>query len=238
MAEWFQDWFGEEYLELYPHRDTADAQRMIALLQRELPWTPGWRVLDAACGAGRHLVTLTAAGAFPVGFDLSMALLRRAQQSTTRPLVRADLRYLPFRSRCMDLTVNLFTSFGYFATDAEHASALREMVLTVKPGGWFVIDFLNAGYVRRTLVPTERMQLGARSVDVQRRLSSDGRYVHKTMTLDSGRVFEERVRLLEAEELSGMLGQCGATVRGAWGDYEGAALGAGPRTILMAQVAA
>ena len=44
----------------------------------------------------------------------------------------------------MDLTVNLFTSFGYFERDAEHAAALGEMVATVRPGGWFVIDFLNA----------------------------------------------------------------------------------------------
>ena len=44
----------------------------------------------------------------------------------------------------MDLTVSLFTSFGYFEHDEEHAAALREMVATLRPGGWFVIDFLNA----------------------------------------------------------------------------------------------
>ena len=55
----------------------------------------------------------------------------------------------------MDLTVSLFTSFGYFEHDEEHAPALREMVDTLRPGGWFVIDFLNAAAVRAQLIPHE-----------------------------------------------------------------------------------
>ena len=85
-----------------------------------------------------------AAGARCVGLDLSAALLRVARGVTGAPLVRADMRALPVRPASMDLTVNLFTSFGYFERDAEHAAALGEMVATVRPRGWFVIDFLNA----------------------------------------------------------------------------------------------
>jgi hypothetical protein len=53
----------------------------------------------------------------------------------------------------MDFTVNLFTSFGYFDSDAEHAGAMREMIATVKHGGWFAIDFLNAAGCPRTWCP-------------------------------------------------------------------------------------
>ena len=49
MAEWFREWFGEEYLALYPHRDSADAERLVALLRQAVSWEPGWRVLDVAC---------------------------------------------------------------------------------------------------------------------------------------------------------------------------------------------
>ncbi len=34
MTEWFEQWFGEEYLRLYPHRDEADAERAVALIDR------------------------------------------------------------------------------------------------------------------------------------------------------------------------------------------------------------
>ncbi len=29
MTEWFEQWFGEEYLQLYPHRDDEDAARVV-----------------------------------------------------------------------------------------------------------------------------------------------------------------------------------------------------------------
>ena len=89
-----------------------------------------------------------------------MTLLRLARQVTSAPLVRADMRQLPIRPGSMDLTVNLFTSFGYFEQDAEHTAALGEMIATVRPGGWFVIDFLNPAAVRRQLVPEETLRRG------------------------------------------------------------------------------
>src|SRR4051794_735227 len=153
MTEWFEEWFGEEYLQLYPHRDLAEAERAVALILDRVGFAPGWRVLDVACGAGRHARAFETAGARCFGLDLSAALLRAARGVTGAPLVRADMRALPVRDASMDLTVNLFTSFGYFERDAEHAAALGEMVATLRPGGWFVIDFLNAPSVRARLVP-------------------------------------------------------------------------------------
>lgn len=236
MPEWFEEWFGEEYLHLYPHRDDRDAEQVVALLAQILPWRPGWRVLDVACGAGRHLLALERAGTRPFGFDLSRALLQRARAATGRPLVRADMRALPFRGGSMDLTVNLFTSFGYFAADEEHTDALGQMLATVRPGGWFVIDFLNAEQVRSALVPHETTTYGGLATEVRRELIEDGRFVRKTITLADGRQFEERVRLLGAEVLARMIEAHGARVTSRFGDYKGSALGQGPRTILVAQV--
>ena len=238
MAEWFEEWFGEEYLHLYPHRNDADAERVVGLLTRVLPWRQGWRVLDVACGAGRHLAALERAGVVPFGFDLSAALLRRAAACTRRPLVRADMRVLPFRRGSMDVAVNLFTSFGYFAADEEHQDALGQMLATVRPGGWFVIDFLNAEQVRASLVPEETMRYGNVSAEVRRRITSDERFVEKTIRLADGRTFRERVRLLGPADLERMIIAHGARVAGRYGDYDGHPLGKGPRTILTAQVPA
>jgi SAM-dependent methyltransferase len=235
MAEWFEEWFGEEYLQLYPHRDDADAERVVALIRRVVPWRPAWRVLDVGCGAGRHARALEADGGRPFGLDLSASLLRRARCVTSAPLIRADMRALPVRPRSMDLTVNLFTSFGYFDRDDEHAAALEEMTGTVRSGGWFVLDFLHAGTVRQGLVPAER-DLG-QGAAASRRLSPDGRFVCKTIHLADGRRFEERVRLFEPKELETMLRVAGVAVRDRFGDYEGGPLATGaPRTILMGEV--
>jgi SAM-dependent methyltransferase len=238
MTEWFEEWFGEEYLQLYPHRDAAEAERAVALIVAQVGLQAGWRVLDVACGAGRHARAFETAGARCVGLDLSAALLRVARHVTTAPLVRADMRALPIRTASMDLTVNLFTSFGYFDHDREHADALGEMVATVRRGGWFVIDFLNARAVRSGLVPRETQRLNGTVVHVERSVSSDGRYVCKTIRTGDGRQFTERVRLFGAGEIERMLAAAGVTVRQRFGDYDASPLlPHSPRTILLGRTA-
>jgi SAM-dependent methyltransferase len=236
MTEWFEEWFGEEYLQLYPHRDAAEADRAVALILDRTGFAPGWRVLDVACGAGRHARAFERAGARCVGLDLSAALLRVARTVTAAPLVRADMRALPVRPASMDLTVNLFTSFGYFERDAEHAAALHEMVATLRPRGWFVIDFLNPAAVRAQLVPRETQRLDGTEVTVERSVSPDGRYVCKTITTAAGRRFGERVRLFGADEFATMLGEADVAVRESFGDYDASPLATdSPRTILFGQ---
>ncbi len=238
MTEWFEEWFGEDYLRLYPHRDDADAQRAVDLISRTVGLQPGWRVLDVGCGAGRHARAFMGAGARCFGLDLSGTLLRLARRVTDAPLIRADMRQLSIRPASMDLTVNLFTSFGYFERDAEHMVALEEMTSTVRPGGWFVIDFLNPAAVRRQLVPEELIQLSGQTVRVTRSVSPDGRYVCKSIRPPAGRQYVERVRLFEPDQISQMLEAAGVQVRHRFGDYEAAPLASdAPRTILLGQVA-
>lgn len=235
VAEWFEDWFGDEYLALYPHRDAADAELAIALIADTIPWRSGLRVLDIASGPGRHMAPLESRGADPVGLDLSMTLLRRAKAVTDAPLVRADMRHLPIRSASVDLALNLFTSFGYFATDKEHHEALTGMIETVRPGGWFALDFLNADVVRETLVPEGEATMGDTPVRITRRISEDDHYVIKEIHSQDGNVFREQVRLFTAADLEGMLsGSLSLVAR--YGDYHGADLTArSPRAFFIGQ---
>jgi SAM-dependent methyltransferase len=238
MAEWFEEWFGEEYLRLYPHRDDAEAERAVALIARATGLRADWRVLDVGCGAGRHARAFRAIGSRCIGLDLSLTLLRLAQRVTDAPLVRGDMRRLPIRPGSMDLTVSLFTSFGYFERDEEHAGAVCEMVSTLRPDGWFVIDFLNAAEVRRRLVTSERVSVRGGEVEVARAVSADGRYVCKTIVTPGGRRFTERVRLFEPGQIATMLEAAGVDVQARYGDYDAAPLRPGsPRTILAGRVA-
>jgi SAM-dependent methyltransferase len=238
MPEWYEEWFGEEYLQLYPHRDEADAERVVALILRAVPFARGWRVLDVACGPGRHARSFRAAGARCFGVDLSASLLRVARKVTDAPLVRADMRRLPIRPASMDLTVNLFTSFGYFERDEEHDATLAEMASTIRPGGWFVMDLLNPASVRAGLVARETVGTGEASAKVTRSLSPDNRYVCKTIEWSSGRRFVERVRLFEPEEIAGMVERVGLTITARFGEYDGRSLApTSPRTILIGRTA-
>ena len=238
MADWFEEYFGEEYLLLYPHRDEEDAERLVSLLSRTVGLLPGWRILDVACGTGRHAAAFRSRAAGVTGLDLSQHLLQRAQGSTRLPVIRSDLRRLPIRARTMDFTVNLFTSFGYFDSDAEHAGAMREMIATVKHGGWFAIDFLNAARMPADLVPREDGDLGGDPVRIDRWLDPAGEYVFKSITTSDGRRFVERVRLFSSTELERLITLAGCAIRHRFGDYDGGAPGPdAPRVILAGQVA-
>jgi SAM-dependent methyltransferase len=238
MSEWFEQWFGEEYHVLYPHRDEAEARRAVALIARVAPWSPGAIVLDLACGAGRHAAELEHAGAQVVGLDLSPAMLHRARRRVTAPLVRGDMRALPFRSGSVGLVVNLFTSFGYFRSDLEHGRVMRQVAEVLAPGGRFVIDYLNAEQVRRTLRrDSEQIQQDDATARIRRRFSEEGLYVVKEIELRAeNRSFQERVRLFTGAELEALLTASGLEVVGRYGDYDGGPIGAdSPRTILVAR---
>jgi SAM-dependent methyltransferase len=235
-ADWFEEWFGEDYLRIYQHRDESEAERAIDLIATHVPDRQIQTVLDLACGAGRHSKALCERW-WTVGLDLSASLLRVARRDAPEaPYVRADMRELPFADESFDLVVNLFTSFGYFEDDREHARVLARVREAMKPRGTFVIDFLNASQVRRNLVPyDERVESGI-TIEQSRIISPDDRFVEKRIRLrERGRDYVERVRLLSAGDLERMLETAGFEVVHCFGDYTGARWSENsPRTILFA----
>ena len=236
MTDWFQDWFGEEYLALYPHRDETEAQHAVEMIETELNGKHINRVLDLACGAGRHTRPL-ADRWWTVGLDLSAVLLKVAH--TAEPegnYVRGDMRVLPFADRSFDLCVNLFTSFGYFESDAQHLRVLAEVARVVDVGGMFVLDFLNRESVGANLVACDERRVGEQVVEQRRSITPDGRFVQKTISLSgSEKKFIERVRLFSVDELEMMLEESGFRVQSRKGDYAGGPVTPeSPRAILFA----
>lgn len=235
-ADWFEEWFGDDYLRIYQHRDESEAERAIELIAAQLRGRDIRAVLDLACGAGRHSQALCERW-WTVGLDLSAALLRVARrESSDAPYVRADMRELPFVAGSFDLVVNLFTSFGYFDDDREHARVLACLQTAMRPAGMLVIDFLNAGQVRRNLVPYDQRVENGITIEQRRIISPDNRFVEKTIRLrERGREYVERVRLLSAGDLERMLEAAGFEVAHCFGDYSGASWSENsPRTILFA----
>lgn len=235
-ADWFEQWFGEDYLHIYQHRDEREAEHAVELIAANLAGRQIHSVLDLGCGSGRHTKVLFERG-WTVGLDLSMALLKVARrESPGAPYVRADMRELPFADDSFDLVVNLFTSFGYFEDDREHARVLSRVCAVTRHGGMFVIDFLNAAQVRRELVPYDERVKNGITIEQTRTISQDDRFVEKRIRLRGrGKEYIERVRLLSEADLERMLSVAGFDVSKRFGDYGGASWSEdSPRTILFA----
>ena len=239
--EWFRDWFGEEYLSLYPHRDEREAGQAVALFCDVSSPRPGVRVLDLACGAGRHLRELRRAGLDATGLDLSRTLLRSARSSVaTDPLVLGDMRQLPFAGAAFEGLTSFFTSFGYFGDPADDRRVLREMARVLAPAGAFMLDFLNAARVRSELVPEDSREVEGKRV-VQFREIVDGVVVKRIRIEPLGegpvRRFEERVRLYTCERLVSLLADVGLTTLHRFGDYRGGSFSdRSPRLILAGRL--
>ena len=149
---WWESWFGEEYLDLYPHRDAASARREAAFALAHLPSQPN-PLLDLCCGSGRHSIPLAEAGSPSVGLDYSAPLLDLARQRDRHlALVRGDMRALPFRDGAFRTVVNFFTSFGYFLTEAENTSVVAEIERVLQGGGSFLCDTFCRDHVLARLV--------------------------------------------------------------------------------------
>jgi SAM-dependent methyltransferase len=236
-TEWFESWFGEDYVALYPHRNEAEAEKVVALIADNVRGRDVRCVLDLACGPGRHSRYLGKRW-WTSGVDLSDVLLRLAKKhGSPARLVRADIRALPYRESSFDLVVNLFTSFGYFDTDEEHQKVIRDLWRVIRPGGTFVIDFFNSHTVRQKLVARDESLVDGKKVEQRREITADGRFVVKHIDIKAkGKEFIERVRLFSKEELVSMIESAGFRVENVLGDYDGNSFEQeSPRVILFAR---
>ena len=110
-------------------RYVAPAIRRIAAGRRDLD------ILDCGCGTGYNLKTLLQPYGRTFGFDFDADAIRRAR-ATGRPLVRADIQRIPFRSNTFDLA----TSFDVVQSVRDDRAALRDMARVLKPGGSVVLN--------------------------------------------------------------------------------------------------
>jgi SAM-dependent methyltransferase len=145
---WYKDWFSSPYYHLlYQNRDEQEANVFIENLISYLHPSENSKMLDVACGKGRHSIALADMGFDVTGIDLSLNSIEEAKQSETEYLhfYQHDMR-LPFWINYFDFAFNFFTSFGYFRTRREHDNAIRTIAQSLKKEGIFVIDYLNVHY--------------------------------------------------------------------------------------------
>jgi len=225
MAEWFSEWFNTPYYHrLYFDRDEAEAGAFIDKLIQYLNPTPGAMMLDVACGKGRHSKHLAEKGFDVTGIDISEDSIRQAQTLASDHLrfFVHDMR-LPFHINYYDYAFNFFTSFGYFRTLREHNNAVRTIAQSLKPGGIFVLDYLNDAYVAETLVPKEVRNIESTTYHIERWMDRTHFYkkiIVEDAALPSPIEYTEKVARFTKQDFCTMLEKQGLHVREFFGDYQ------------------
>jgi len=224
-ANWYQNWFGKDYLKVYSHRDLKDAQKLVELILSNITLYKDSNILDIGCGQGRHLSIFAEKQYQITGVDLSPVLLRIAKEKHINnsfvQLIQADMRQLPLQSK-FDLVLNLFTSFGYFENDDENINVLKQINALIKDTGSFVIDYFNSDFVKKNLVPKHKKEVGELIVE-QERYIEDSRIKKKINLMKDGKksTYFESVKLYSPEEIFNMLQSVNLKINKTYGDYNG-----------------
>jgi len=203
MSNWFEGWFDSKYYHtLYKNRDHKEAQLFIDKLSTHLQIQPDQKILDLACGKGRHSVYLNQKGFDVIGADLSGQSIKHAQQYQNDSLsfVVHDMReVLPNKN--FDFVLNLFTSFGYFEDEKEQYKTIRSIEQMLAPQGILVIDFMNAHKVVKNLVSSETKEVDGIKFHLKRSVQN-GFIVKDISFQDQGKQFDfqERVKVITEDD--------------------------------------
>jgi 2-polyprenyl-3-methyl-5-hydroxy-6-metoxy-1,4-benzoquinol methylase len=222
MSEWFKDWFNTKYYHvLYKNRNDEEARAFINKLLSKLELSKGAKVMDLACGKGRHALTLHESGLKVLGLDLSEESIKSANKYRSENL-RFEVHDMrePYHETGFDAVFNLFTSFGYFENFDDNRKVLNSITTYLNPKGYLLIDYLNPVKVIADLVPFEKKDIEGISFEIRK--SFDGQFIFKKIKVkDKNRVmdFEERVQAISHNNMLGLIEESGFQVEKVYGSY-------------------
>jgi SAM-dependent methyltransferase len=218
-----EDWFGSPYYKiLYQDRDEQEARAFIEQLLDYLQPKCACRVLDIACGDGRHAIQLEGHGFDVTGIDIAHASIERAKASENDNLhfFVQDMRF-PFYINYFDFAFNFFTSFGYFRNQRDHLLAAKSFSASLVTGGQLVIDYLNSDYIVKNLVSEASVYRGSYHFNITRRL--ENKHIVKNIHFKDADNREchvtETVAAFSLAEFQEMFQAAGMTLTRTFGDY-------------------
>jgi len=223
QKEWFSEWFDSPYYHiLYQNRDDKEAEFFLSNLITFFKAKREWKIIDLACGKGRHAIFLNSLGYDVTGIDLSSKSIAIAKKSENENLhfEVQDLRHLKFKEK-FDIALNLFTSFGYFRSKEEDAIVIKNIHHILKPKGFVLIDFMNTGVVLRNLVAKENKLVCGIHFQISKK-KENGFIVKNIHFCDKNKEYEysEKVQTLSSSDFEKLLTDHGFSILNLFGNYK------------------
>ncbi len=221
-----QDWYATAFTGMsaemaWTERTEQEIRRALTMLRPQ----GGERILDLACGTGRHSLELVRQGFSVVGVEIGEELVEiarkdAAEQGLEAEFVQADLRELDYEEE-FDIVLNLNDgAVGYFETDEENHRTFEIISRALKPGGQNLIQVPNVLYARARLPQRSWIPSATMIELVEHRWNKKDRYMEGAMIpLKFGQPLENldkriefRQRLYEVDELRDIYNSVGMTL--------------------------
>jgi len=220
---WFANWFDSPYYHtLYKNRDEKEAQVFIDNLIDYLQIQKRSKLIDIACGKGRHAKYFNHKGMDVVGVDLSPNSINTAKKDENKNLQFSvhDMRE-NYQEDTFDIVTNLFTSFGYFEDHKDEQKAINAMASNLKKEGLLIIDFMNAKKIIANLVLNEQKTIDFIQFDITRHVKNG--YILKDICITDGKEqqqFQEKVKAITLADYSKFIINAKLKIIDIFGNYK------------------
>jgi SAM-dependent methyltransferase len=223
--DWYRSAFPAEATVVRPWAEETGAEidRALAILRPP----EGSRILDMACGTGRHSIELAKRNYDVVGVDIAADLLEIAGTEAERlglenaAFVEADLRSLEYEEE-FDVVLNLNDgAIGYFETEEDNHRTFEVISAALRPAGSNLLQLPNVLYAE-THLPQKTWIAGKGMVElIDHHWDRRTRYLEGSTTpIVVGERFEGiepipfRQRLYSVDELTEIYDSVGMSLAG------------------------
>lgn len=233
--EWFEDEnFWVTYAPLmFDEARWAEVPTVVDNLLKLSSVSPRAKILDICCGVGRHAVELASRGYMVTGIDLTRAYLDAARETAeavvgrgrgpSPEFLREDARQF-LRPGGFDLCINLFTSFGYFATREDDLLMLKTAMKNLVSGGCLVIETTGKETAARDFVREEEFEKAGWQVRTEYEVVGDWEGELNRWILRKGSTCVDRsfvLRLYSGFEMKNALKEAGFATVDIYGGLDG-----------------
>ena len=232
------NWFDTPYYKLlYKNRNEEEARLFIDNILKKINIKPNSKILDLACGTGRHSIYLSKKGFDVVGIDQSKKNIKTAKENENRKLIFFQQEMTKDINMEFNVIFNFFTSFGYVDHKYNY-DTIENISKNLKKGGLFIIDFLNQKIVRKNLVEYEEKNIENINFNIHRYIENN--YIFKEISFEHNETkynFKEKVMLLDLKDFENYFNKNNLKISDIYGDYKLSSfdINKSPRLILISK---
>ena len=152
MKQMEKDWYKKIWtLDIQNMSWVEDTKRQVDFIIDKLDLKGTERILDLACGFGRHSLEFARRGYEVVGVDITKDYVEYANEQAGKEQLEAsfickDIRELTFENE-FDVALNMADgAIGYLEDDEENKKIFAVVAKALKKGGKHFMDIMNGGY--------------------------------------------------------------------------------------------
>jgi SAM-dependent methyltransferase len=194
----------------------------------------GERILDLACGYGRHSLELARRGFQVIGVDITECYISDATESAiaeglNATFVQSDIRDVSFQEE-FDAVLNLADgAIGYLENDEENHKIFEVIAKALKPGGRSLIDICSREHAEMHF-PKKHWEIGSQGISLPsfEYDAASKRMLYGGFGIRFGEVAKppenveahSSTRLYNYEEIKEIFNSLGVETVASYGDYD------------------